>query len=140
MFYSVEIHKMVRYTVTKNFIVRGSIWCFEIITLAFFLSLSLSFSLRIIEVEPSVNIESGQNADIVQVLDNKIIGRRTDQPVLSPDHIHSGGSRENSPFTNNPPSGRHHSPSPSTGSATSKCCVRVLLPFISVACAHFVPF
>ena len=83
------------------------------------ITLSLSFTHRIIEVEPSVNIESGQNTDIVQVLDNKIIGRRVDQPALSPDHVHSGGSRENSPFRNYPPSGRHHSPSPSTESATS---------------------
>ena len=74
-----------------------------------------------------MNIESGQNTDIVQVLDNKIIGRRADQPVLSPDHL---GSRENSPFKSYPSSGRHHSPSPSTGSATSKHYVHVLFLFL----------
>ena len=95
---------------------RGKFCCFEV----FSLSLSLSPSPpRIIEVEPSVNIESCQNADIVQVLDNKIIGRRVDQPILSPDHIHSGGSREDSPFRG----GRHHSPSPGTESATSQLLV-----------------
>ena len=96
---------------------------FYVLSLSLSHSLSLSPSLlchRIIEVEPSVNIDSGQNTEIVQVRDNKIIGRRVDQPLLSPDHIQSRGSRETSPFRS---PGRHQSPSPSTGSATSQFTV-----------------
>ena len=67
-----------------------------------------------------MNIVGGQNTDIVQVRDNKIIGRRVDQPLLSPDHVHSQGSRENSPFRQYQSPGRHHSPSPSTGSGSGE--------------------
>ena len=49
---------------------------------------------RIIEVEPSVNINEGRGGDIVKVLDNRIIGKVDQRPRDKEEGGERGGRRK----------------------------------------------